>query len=154
MPRIVEYDRRLWRVVGTIGRALEIVPLSGGLAVRVDESQVRDKPPVVIREGKVTRDSVERIPIYEDAERSWDPERMATDEQMNTVLEILMERGEALQSEIVEELGVRLEMQKGYAGAAVSASLLYFRQAGWVEFVREERTGARGGPTRLWRLIP
>jgi hypothetical protein len=86
--------------------------------------------------------------IADDAdERTWSPEEKATERQMEVVLELLLEFGSMSQKELAEELSGALNMKIGTARAAVSASLLFFRQAGWVEVLERE------GGSNIWRII-
>lgn len=75
------------------------------------------------------------VPVSEDAVRTWRPEDKCPDHAMNVVLEVLMERGSAVQAELSEEIAVRLEIPIGTGLAYVSASLLAFREAGWARCV-------------------
>jgi hypothetical protein len=65
---------------------------------------------------------------------------------MNTVLEILMDRGRQHQKEITEELAIRMDLNLGTAAAATSGSLLWMRQAGWVRVVER-------GRSPVWELV-
>lgn len=83
------------------------------------------------------------------APRSWEPRAKCRDEVMNIVLEILLERGETSQKEINRALAERLDdVTLGTVRAYVSASLLHFAQAGWVEST--ERDADR---SPIWRVI-
>jgi hypothetical protein len=85
--------------------------------------------------------------VYEDGvRRTWTPESRATDEAMNCVLEILLRRGRSLQSDLAEEVAATMDVPIGTARAYVSASLLYFRLAGFVRHVGNE------GRTAVWEI--
>lgn len=87
------------------------------------------------------------IRIFEDyPDRPWKPEEKATDAVMNLVLEILMRRRVALQADLAEEVAAVLGVKMGTARAYVSASLLFFREAGWVRLRAEDRTAT------LWEI--
>lgn len=76
-----------------------------------------------------------RVPVSVAAVRSWRPEDKAPDAAMNAVLELLIDHGRALQSDLASELANILDVKLGTARAYVSASLLMFREAGWVQCV-------------------
>lgn len=88
-----------------------------------------------------------RLRIFDQGKRSWTAESRTTDRAMNAVLEILMERGTSYQSDIADELIDVLGCKAGTAAAYASASLLYFREAGWVRLVEVE------GNKAVWELI-
>lgn len=88
------------------------------------------------------------VPIHEDGPRNWKPEDKASDAAMNEVLEILIRRQEADQTDIADELAATMDMKLGTARAMTSASLLFFKEAGWVEVVGNPR-----GRTVTWRLV-
>lgn len=85
------------------------------------------------------------VRIFEDVQRSWEPEEKATDEAMNAVLEILIRRGRSYQHDIADELAAVMDVKIGTARAYVSASLLFFRRAGWVRLIE-------GGRPAVWEL--
>jgi hypothetical protein len=79
------------------------------------------------------------IRIFEDhQQRSWKPQDKATDEAMNCVLEVLIRRGRSYQYDLADEVAAVMDVKLGTARAYVSASLLYFREAGWVRLVEVE----------------
>lgn len=77
-----------------------------------------------------------RISITEDVERSWDPQKFTTDEQMNFILECLLVRP-MRQADVAESLSLEFGMHLSTARASTSAALLLFRQAGWIEAGRK-----------------
>lgn len=92
----------------------------------------------------------ERYSVAEpDAPRSWNPSQKCRDEVMNLVLGFLLERGETSQKELRRLLGEAMPgTPDGTITANVSASLLHFAQAGWVEST--ERDAER---SQIWRVI-
>lgn len=85
------------------------------------------------------------------APRTWEPHTKARDEVMNMVLEIILQNdGEISQKRINTLLQERLgiDVKAGTVHAYVSASLLHFAQAGWVEST--ERNDER---SPIWKVI-
>lgn len=99
------------------------------------------------RRGQYKQARGTRLRIFDQGLRTWTAESRATDEAMNAVLEILMARGTSYQRDIVEELIDVLGCKAGTAAAFTSASLLYFREAGWVRLVEVE------GNKAVWELV-
>ncbi len=80
-------------------------------------------------------------PVTEDhADRGWKGEDKCPDYAMNEVLQILLDRGRQYQSEIAEHLAERLDMKMSTAAAYTSASLLHFREIGFVRVVERGRS--------------
>lgn len=80
------------------------------------------------------REVVTYTPVSEDdPARRWKGQDACPDYAMNVVLDILTERELVVQSELSEELAVRLELKLSTARAYVSGALLAFREADWVE---------------------
>lgn len=89
-----------------------------------------------------------RIRVTEDdPRRSWRPEEKVTDEAMNVVLGYLIEKGRSYQADIAEHVAAELGIKLGTAAAYTSASLLYFREAGWVRHVEDE------GHKAIWEAV-
>jgi hypothetical protein len=77
----------------------------------------------------------QRHPVSDpDAPRTWTPDSKCRDEIMNEVLEIILDAdGPISQKQIGANLAaLHPEIKMGTIRAYVSASLLHFRQAGWV----------------------
>jgi hypothetical protein len=93
----------------------------------------------------------ERHPVSDpSADRSWEPHSKCRDEVMNIVLQLLLDRGEASQMVLNGALAMVMpaDIPFGTIRAYVSASLLHFAQAGWVEST--ERDGER---SPIWKVV-
>jgi hypothetical protein len=87
-----------------------------------------------------------RVSITEDIERTWDPNKYTTDDQMNFVLECLLE-GPMRQAELGKMLAFEFGMNLSTARAAASAACLLFRQSGWIQ-----EKGKSEGST-IWEVV-
>jgi hypothetical protein len=96
-------------------------------------------------------------PVSEDAVRTWEPHQKCRDEVMNEVLDALLELGgkRVRQMDLVSRMHhFHQDLARGTCKAYVSASLLYFREAGWVECVGAEPTGPMPfNRTPLWSVV-
>jgi hypothetical protein len=93
----------------------------------------------------------ERHPVSDpSADRSWEPHSKCRDEVMNIVLGFLIEVGEASQKQLNASLSAELgaDVPAGTVRAYVSASLLHFAQAGWVESTERD---AKRSP--IWKVV-
>lgn len=88
-----------------------------------------------------------RIGIEEDADRTWEPEQKASDKLMSYVLDMLIEENSIRQADICKRLRAELGLSKGYANAVTTASLLRFKEEGWIEENGKERR------SRIWRVV-
>lgn len=86
------------------------------------------------------------MPISEDGERTWDPYHKATERQLEFVLEYLIANAPCRQDDIVKAMLRHMRIPTGTAAAATSASLLYFKLAGWV------KPGATERRSTIWHL--
>lgn len=95
-------------------------------------------------------ESTQRHPVGEDhADRTWTPERKCRADMMTEILEIILEFPTTTfrTFEVTERLQEgHPELKYGTCSAYVSASLLSFREAGWVRFI------GRDGKTYLWEV--
>lgn len=78
--------------------------------------------------------------------RTWKPEDKATEEQMAFVLGLLVEN-DMRQVDVAKALVAEWNISIGYANSITTASLLRFRQEGWIEVVERKRR------SNIWRII-
>jgi hypothetical protein len=81
-----------------------------------------------------------------DETRGWEPEQKATDEAMNIVLSLLEKAGTISQNDLAHGVSDMMNVPLGTARAYVSASLYYFRKAGWAQHV------GRDGRSPVWSI--
>lgn len=89
---------------------------------------------------------IERHSILEDVERSWDPQKYSREDHQNFILDVLL-NGPMRQADLTTLVSMEFGLQKTSAGATVSATLLIFRQTGWVE------SNDRIEGSNVWKIV-
>jgi hypothetical protein len=91
----------------------------------------------------------QRVPVSEDAVRSYRPEAMAGAEAIDFVLDYVTANGPVRQSEIRVAVYASLVDSFNSACARTSGALLYLREEGYVRCTRP----SRGSISAIWEAV-